>query len=509
MRTYVIPLRLCSVVFFQLIGICFFWVGSVMAVDVTLAWDPTVDSDLAGYKVYYRSCPAGEGCTGIGVVDGLSCLTVPLGTLADRNAPQYTAKGLPSGSDFVFVVTAYISSGMESGFSNEAYYMDGDSTDSGGNTDSSDGDTDNTTDTVTDQEIHATRIGLSPLLSATMSVAENQHAATRWQISLDENFTNLVLDKVSKVQLTRFQVPDMVLDTKTVYYWWATFLDESGQVLTQSRLAEFETVTPAETDDVDANGFVDDQEVDGTTLDLDENGVSDSDQDDLAFVALTSGDGQVGLKVAGGGAQVVALKSVSPTEISNTRNLPEMTDFGAVSFKLFLPDGQREASVTVYFSAPAPDGTDWFKYDPEAGWQLYGGAEISNDRRSVTYTLTDGDTGDDDGVVNGIIVDPAALGYRQTSDSDTSASGASSGSSGCFIATSALAGSGCLMPGLVILVTLIGAAAIGAAGGIKRALKGRINLLPVWIIFHLIFSPRNDLTKKGPPYGAAHFCFYP
>jgi hypothetical protein len=145
----------------------------------------------------------------------------------------------------------------------------------------------------------------------------------------------------------------------------------------------------------------------------------------------------VGLKVAGGDTLVVGLKSIRPTEISNTRNLPVMTDFGAVSFKLLLPDSQRDASVTVYFSTPAPEGTDWFKYDPEQGWQLYEAAEFSADRRSVTYTLTDGGTSDDDGVVNGIIIDPAALGYRQTSDSDTTASDASSGASGCFIETTA------------------------------------------------------------------------
>ncbi|MEJ2642328.1 MAG: malectin domain-containing carbohydrate-binding protein, partial [Desulfosarcinaceae bacterium] len=122
MRTIVTPLRLCFVILFPLLSLCFLVVGNALAVDVTLAWDRTVASDLAGYKVYYRTCPAGEGCTGIGVVDDLNGLTVPLGTLADRDAPQFVATGLPSESDFVFVVTAYTSSGTESGFSNEAYY---------------------------------------------------------------------------------------------------------------------------------------------------------------------------------------------------------------------------------------------------------------------------------------------------------------------------------------------------------------------------------------------------
>jgi chitodextrinase len=122
MRTFVIPLRLCVVIFFYLLCVCLCMVGNAMAVDVTLAWDPTLSSDLAGYKLYYRTCSAGAECTQIGVVDNLSEVTIPLSELADSGAPRYTLKGLPSESDFVFVVTAYTGSGIQSGFSNEAYY---------------------------------------------------------------------------------------------------------------------------------------------------------------------------------------------------------------------------------------------------------------------------------------------------------------------------------------------------------------------------------------------------
>ncbi|MDJ0784525.1 MAG: malectin domain-containing carbohydrate-binding protein [Desulfosarcinaceae bacterium] len=42
--------------------------------------------------------------------------------MSNRNQPQHTVKGLPADCDFVFVVTAYTQSGVESGFSNEAIY---------------------------------------------------------------------------------------------------------------------------------------------------------------------------------------------------------------------------------------------------------------------------------------------------------------------------------------------------------------------------------------------------
>jgi hypothetical protein len=203
-------------------------------------------------------------------------------------------------------------------------------------------------------------------------------------------------------------------------------------------------------------------------MDLDNNGVDDGQQNDLACVATDTGEGHIWLKVDNGGAQVVGLKSVSPTQIAQTRNLPEMTEFGAVSFKLQLQEGQSQATVTINFSEPAPEDTDWFKYNAEMGWQLYGDAEFSADRRSVSYTLVDGGTGDDDGVLNGIIIDPAGLGYRQAADTDTAtpAASAASGSGGsCFIgaaAPRAAAPAGAsLTSGLVALVTTLGAGILG------------------------------------------------
>jgi hypothetical protein len=69
--------------------------------DVTLAWDPNVESDLAGYKVYYGKAPGVYGAP------------ISLGTQT-----TYTVTGLAPGT-YYFVVTAYNTSGLESGFSNE------------------------------------------------------------------------------------------------------------------------------------------------------------------------------------------------------------------------------------------------------------------------------------------------------------------------------------------------------------------------------------------------------
>jgi hypothetical protein len=463
--TRLILTRLCPLILLVLLG------AATASATVTLEWDPN-DPAPEGYRLFRRL--AGEAYD----------YNAPLGTVTGT---RYEDDTIVAGETYHYVVRAF-EGADESGDSNEVSYTASSGSSGGADDDLEDevvtsgypnddgdsaddtGDVPNATDTVTDQETPNTRIGLTPLLSATMSDAGQGHAATRWQISLDADFSQLVLNQLSTAQLTRYAVPDMVLETETVYYWRAIFLDAGDRVLVQSSIASFETVAASNTDDLDSDGLVDTQEVGGGHLDLDGNGVNDTEQTDMACVATDEGDAHIGLKVADSGAMVVGLKSVCPTQIANTRNLPEMTDFGAVSFKLYLQAEQSETTVTIYFSEPAPEDTDWFKYDPELGWQLYEDAEFSPDRRSVSYTLIDGGRGDDDGVANGIIIDPAGLGYRQTADTDTHTDadtsdpvvGAASGSSGsCFIATAASASASVSnggMPVAILLILLVSAA---------------------------------------------------
>jgi len=75
--------------------------GSALAADVTLAWDANTESDLAGYKVYY------------GTASGVYGTPITIGTQT-----TYTVSSLPPGT-YYFAVTAYNTSGLESGYSNE------------------------------------------------------------------------------------------------------------------------------------------------------------------------------------------------------------------------------------------------------------------------------------------------------------------------------------------------------------------------------------------------------
>jgi hypothetical protein len=75
--------------------------ATAAAGDVTLAWDPNSEGNLAGYKIYYGTAP------------GVYGTPITIGTQA-----TYTVTGLPAGT-YYFAVTAYNTEGLESGYSNE------------------------------------------------------------------------------------------------------------------------------------------------------------------------------------------------------------------------------------------------------------------------------------------------------------------------------------------------------------------------------------------------------
>jgi hypothetical protein len=73
--------------------------------DVTLAWDPNLESNLKGYKVYYGSA------------SGNYSFMVDVG-----NWTSLTISGLEAGKTYYFAATAYGPAGEESGMSDELRY---------------------------------------------------------------------------------------------------------------------------------------------------------------------------------------------------------------------------------------------------------------------------------------------------------------------------------------------------------------------------------------------------
>jgi len=97
-------------------------IPSSFSAEVKLAWDPNTESNLVGYKVYYKTGSSGEPYDGIGIDQGDSGFNILLDNLATPDNPSVSLTGLQDNEFYYFVITAVNSIGLESGYSSEVMY---------------------------------------------------------------------------------------------------------------------------------------------------------------------------------------------------------------------------------------------------------------------------------------------------------------------------------------------------------------------------------------------------
>jgi hypothetical protein len=238
------------------------------------------------------------------------------------------------------------------------------------------------------------------------------HQKSQWQI-FDELSDTRVFDTQTSSSLTALAVPKLILDENTGYYVKVRYFDNLGGASEWSPPVMFMTDINAE--DADGNGIPDYQELEGPT-DMDGDGTTDSEQDDIKCLSAEGQTTYVGISVKDS-PTVLAIDSVLSEDSaallahSNAGNKPDSLPFSMIHFKLLLKAPGDEALVTVYLSEETPQDSKVYKYDPiEDIWQNYSDhAQISPSGRSFTLTLKDGGFGDADGTENGIIVDPSGI----------------------------------------------------------------------------------------------------
>jgi hypothetical protein len=91
------------IIFFSLQTSCF-------AQTIELQWTPNTETDLVGYKVYYKADTNSLPFDGTGALEGASPIDV-------RNQTTATITGLEAGRTYYFAVSAYNASGVESVYS--------------------------------------------------------------------------------------------------------------------------------------------------------------------------------------------------------------------------------------------------------------------------------------------------------------------------------------------------------------------------------------------------------
>ncbi len=261
------------------------------------------------------------------------------------------------------------------------------------------------------------------------------HAETRWQISSDTEFSDLVLDLQSANFLTQLPLLDYMLDANRTYWWRARFFDARLAASEWSTPSSFTTVLNAD-DDLNGDGVPDAQEI-GFEVDLDENGAPDQSQDEIKSAHSPEGDALMSLKSPAAEGLIKSFKTSVPDPNDSSSALGLHFPMGLVNFKLAVPNPGDTATVVIYFSETLPEGLAWYKYTPAEGWHSYAEhAAIAADGKSVTMELQDGGFGDADGAVNGMIVDPSGSGYvtvASTSSPTVVGSGGGGSGGGCFI----------------------------------------------------------------------------
>lgn len=93
------------------------------AAELTLAWDANLESNLAGYRLYYENEKDDDFYGGTDANEGDSPITIHLIRLTDPDSPSYTVSGLEEGTYYYFALTAFDKDGMESDFSDEVGAM--------------------------------------------------------------------------------------------------------------------------------------------------------------------------------------------------------------------------------------------------------------------------------------------------------------------------------------------------------------------------------------------------
>ncbi len=182
---------------------------------------------------------------------------------------------------------------------------------------------------------------------------------------------------------------------------------------------------------IDISGL---EHTDKVSIDITDNGITDFPADVLPTESAT--EMKIGIRVESGGT-VTSFLTILPDSISDTTNMPDDMIYGLIDLKAKPDTAGGTIKVTVFLANPAPDGYKWYKYGTNDGWYDFSDyAEFNDDRDQVALTLTDGGPGDDDGVANGVIIDPSGLGSAPATPEPTPTPTPTDGGGGggCFIA---------------------------------------------------------------------------
>jgi hypothetical protein len=225
-----------------------------------------------------------------------------------------------------------------------------------------------------------------------------EHLRTEWQVSKRSSFDRAMVMHVGTTleNLTAYQIPALVLEPETTYFWRVKQVASNGSQSDWSVAWSFTTEAL-----YDAKGE------NGVLYVQPEGEPADASGEEIA-IKTQVGDAGVRIKAIRVSAGVVTqtIQALDPNAIPDTVNKPASFPLGLLSFRLAVTKPGAYVQVKVLFSKPVPKDAEWYSYNADSGWHAYEGAVFNRSRKAVILNFQDGGIGDTDGVANGIIVNP-------------------------------------------------------------------------------------------------------
>lgn len=164
--------------------------------------------------------------------------------------------------------------------------------------------------------------------------------------------------------------------------------------------------------------------------DSDGDGVVDTSDQQPNNASVTTPQDQQGNTVVLETAHAFQNVAIVPASTLPTTGKPDASSYdfpkGAIEYTVTgVPIG-GQITVTITFANAIPSGSQVYKVSNSGGYQLFPNAVINGNQ--VTLTLTDGGLGDDDGRINGVIVDPVAIAEPVNNTATGSTGGGGGGS---------------------------------------------------------------------------------
>ena len=281
------------------------------------------------------------------------------------------------------------------------------------------------------------------------------HKQTLWEVSTDNSFeeNKLVFRLKSSEALSVMSIPELILQSETVYFWRVRYFDTLNGGSKWSDTTSFTTADNAG-DGADVSGAdglpdgIPDQDAIQGFTDINQDDISDNEQSDMLKCMNTNDDlSQICIKAHDDDLTIEKIDYIEPVTPPETESESPDNDQikGMFGLRLKVLNSGSTAKIIAYFSKPVENAATCYKYNAIDGWQDYSDHVLfSGDMMSATISIKDGGFGDIDGVENGTIIarkgiiipkiedtiaQPSTPIY--TSDAVTEEAG-----SGCFIITS-------------------------------------------------------------------------